>query len=153
MLKWWVSHGDMTMYSHATILGVLLGQINSYLYTLKPLYSYVNSIDFIWTAHYLPPIFGLIGIYHLFNIQWEVISCHCYAKIIPKPLILHSSKLWSMRVLRKWRWPSGRLCRRLERQPILDHLSTRWSKLIVYLALGSFSHIRSGLVLLDRIYI
>ncbi len=55
-------HGDMTMYSHATILGVLLGQINSYLYTLKPLCSYVNSIDFIRTAHYLQPFFDLIVI-------------------------------------------------------------------------------------------
>ncbi len=43
-----MSHSDMTMYSHATILGVLLGQINSYFYTLKPLCSYVNSIGFYY---------------------------------------------------------------------------------------------------------
>ncbi len=33
LFKWWMSHGDMTDYSHATILGVLLGD---YIYIYTP---------------------------------------------------------------------------------------------------------------------
>ncbi len=62
MLKWWMSHGDMTMYSHATILGVLLGQLRQLFMYIKTLCSYVSYIDFIWTTRFLPPFSGLIGI-------------------------------------------------------------------------------------------
>ncbi len=52
LFKWWMLHGDMTMYSHATILGVLLGQISQLFINLKTLFSCVMYIDFTWTAHY-----------------------------------------------------------------------------------------------------
>ncbi len=55
-------HGDMTMYSHATILGVLLGQI-SHLFIAIKLCLHVSCLLILHERlNILPPYSILIGI-------------------------------------------------------------------------------------------
>ncbi len=42
LFRWWMSYGDMTVYGHATIIEVLLGQI---------IYKYPNHV----TSYYVQP--------------------------------------------------------------------------------------------------
>ncbi len=141
----------MTMYSHATILGVLLGQINSSLYTLC---SYVNCIDFIWTTA-IYRHFPALYVYKATFFISSLVGSNCLLMLCQNlPYIVNfrdSLTLWVGRALRQRRRPSGHLCRRLERQPYYDHLVDEVIE--GSNSLGSFSSIRSGLVLFDRIHI
>ncbi len=48
LFKWWMLHGDMTDYGHATIIGVLLGQIISVFIGIYYLTSIVHIVQVNW---------------------------------------------------------------------------------------------------------
>ncbi len=113
LFKWWMSHGDMTDYGHATIIGVLLWQITHILMTLKKLCTCFMFIDFTWTTPYFTAIFRpyrYIRPYFLLSLV-EILFLQSLCLVWQSlAFIFHSFLKLKLKEFHWWRWPFDHLC-------------------------------------------